>query len=1820
MAPSTIRRRTRDTATAGQTALFTTGPAGDAPARAFSDRAYQRDAVARVVDGLRGGGRGQLRAACGTGKTRMAQWSAERLVPHGGIVVIVVPTVGLVAQTLAAWAESDDDHRALAVCSDDSVAVEDQASTEDILEPVTTDSDVVDAWLRAGNTAAVRLIVGTHISAHVIGAGLQKAGIATDLLVIDEAHHSAGSVGKATALLHDDEVLPAVRRLYMTATPRMWESGKASDTAVYSMDDEHVFGPVLYHYPFSRAIDEGYLDDYRLVVVGVTRAEVLAVLRNSERHLGARGRLPDEHTAMVQAATARAAAELGLRRVIAFCPLVQDAKRFADTFQQTIDAIPPALRPRRPLHAAHVHGKMKQAQRREILSRLANPPDDGWSVISNARCLSEGVDLPTVDGIAFTAPKKSPTDIVQAVGRALRRDPEGSGIATIIVPILLADDDAAADDDTIDAGSYDVLWQVVRGLRAHDDMLGNALDTCRASHFTTESGLDRLDFILPDTHTAQAPKFVEHLTIRLVKSTTSKWWDGYAHLADFHARWGHSRVNPGHITGDGFRLGNWVSATRVAYKQNRIGADRVAALGKLDFIFDARAADWERGFSVAHAFCTEHGHLRPPATFRQDNVSLSAWLGSQRAAHARGTLPADRKARLDTIGMHWPRKQKGHSHTREERLAQVRDFYTAHGRLPSQKSDPALGAFLTKMRTAYRNGTLEQPVIDALDEMGIVWDTAAVIEQNWERGLAAATRYHMLYGHLDVRRSDQLHSLDEDEGFDLVGWLKLRRVEWQKGKLTDAQITALDEQDMPWRPHQARWEHSHAACAEFYAEHGHLRVPRNHTVHNVRGEEYRLCTWIDTQRAKRDTLTDDQVLMLDKVGMDWDPLTSRWTANLVALQEFHDEHGHLTVPEDLVNDDGINLSSVLSVCRTRRRQNTLPADRIAALDALGMDWEPGSARSWDRVMEALRAYYDQHGDILVPADLTTSKGTVVADWLTLQRKRYADGELSSTQIADLNSVGMIWQKRVSRWARSLAALTAVHERYGTINVSYAQAEQDPQARQVYTLVVQYRTARTKNKLSEDKIADLDALGLDWNPLSAREQQWQAAYEAVRVFHTQHGHLDIPPGHSIGDGADLDNWLAYQKAKHGRGQLPADRAKLLDALGIEWPAPSDPWDRAIAELQDYIRTVGPLSALRAGQQTASGFHIYGWVVRQRRRAEQGDLPAERVQHLRDLGALTRRPRTRKTTAAPKRTPWSEDLATLRQYHAEHGDINVSRDREPIVGAIVARVRAARRASTLPADRIAALEDLGINWEPRHSAKQRGISAARAFYAAHGHLLPEPGHIEGDVDLAGWISARRSARAADQLTDAQIAELDALGMVWDLQQATWDKELAAATAFHAEYGHLKVPHNFECADLRGKPYPLVRFLNQQRSHRRAGTLPANRVAALDALDMGWNPVQSRQETHQELWETHLAALREYHAEHGHIAVSKSQTHDGVDIGQAVHRARRQHSVGDLAADRAAALDALGMVWSPKDTAWRQMIEFLTAYRAEHGHIRVPDDVRTAPGILTGRGTHSTDGVEVRGWLGRQRTNRAAGELSDAQIAELDALGMIWERAEATEETWRAHFAVAQLFHQQHGHLNVPAVKPSQAKEINALYNWVCTQRRLHQEGGLGRDRVALLESIGMQWNPVPAKQAEWLRIFGEVKEFREQHGHFSFGCADATMIKLGKWLTHQRNLHAKGELRPDRAVLLTEIGMDWRPDHERAWSQAVARLRTYCETEGNPNDMPAKYKSPDGFGLYYWLRRARTMADRGDLPEPAVIDLVSCGLRITGRRSCQKPTTR
>jgi superfamily II DNA or RNA helicase len=683
-------------------------------------RAYQAEAVEALVAELAGGGRAQARMACGTGKTLVAASVAARLAA-AGVTVVLVPSIALVAQMLREWRAGCPVDRALAVCSDQT-AGGGGVSRGDLAAPVSTDPEFIAKWV--SGTAGRALIAGTYDSAARVADGLRLAGQEAELAVCDEAHHLAGAAGKVTAAaVHHG--FPARRFLFVTATARI-VTGASTDgeLAVASMDDEALFGRAAFAYPAGLAISEGWLKDYRLVVAAMSDAGAAALLEEGSELAGEGG--APLRMAAAQAALGMAVAELGLRRCVAFLPTVAQSLLFARTLPGTLALLPESRRPAGPVSAGFVHGKMSTTQRDIALGRLRRPPEGGWSVVANARCLTEGVDIPDIDSVLFAAPKDSVTDIVQAAGRPLRLSAE-AGTAAIIVPAVLPDDGAWDEEGSV--GRWDNVVRVVRALAAHDDRLAVSLTAARAARPARPPGTGPQ---LPDPIEVQAPpgtsaRILEALSVRIIDAATSPWWEWLALLGEFRREHGHADVPQRYQAQDGRQLGHWLARQRQALDGGTLTSEQVAALEELGVTRSPYDAAWERGLAHAVAYHAAHGHLNVPFSWAsEDGFPLGHWLGTNRKKISAGTLDPGRAAKLAALGF----RTQARAQAAFQRGLDHLDAYIAehgHARVPVAYTSPdgyRLGNWISDKRKLQH--TLPAAGKAALDDRGMIWDARTV--------------------------------------------------------------------------------------------------------------------------------------------------------------------------------------------------------------------------------------------------------------------------------------------------------------------------------------------------------------------------------------------------------------------------------------------------------------------------------------------------------------------------------------------------------------------------------------------------------------------------------------------------------------------------------------------------------------------------------------------------------------------------------------------------------------------------------------------------------------------------------------------------------------------------------------------------------------------------------------------------------------------------------------------------------------------------------------------------------------------------------------
>lgn len=458
-------------------------------------RPHQAVALQKVKSGFDTTDRGKLIMACGTGKTFTALKIAEDLVPAGGSALFLVPSISLLSQSLKEWSsEASVPLRLFAVCSDVRVGKRTQSEdigTYDLAYPASTSSQKLVTRMAAGADDEARTIIfSTYQSLGVISEA-QRLGIGEfDLVVCDEAHRTTGVTLSGEdesnfVSVHNQEFLQAKKRLYMTATPRIYDDTSKSkaqegDAVLCSMDDETLFGPEFHRLGFGEAVEAGLLSDYKVLVLAVDEEHVSKVFQAQLSREGTELKLDDAAkivgcwNGLSKKGVTQDAFSTDthpMRRAVAFSRSIKDSNRITALFGEIVDEYS-ALANERDLlrcEVEHVDGTFNALRRNEKLDWLREETgDDGLCrVLSNVRCLSEGVDVPALDAVMFLNPRNSIVDVVQSVGRVMRRA-EGKAYGYVILPIGIPSN-RTPDEALNDNKNYQVVWQVLQALRAHDD-------------------------------------------------------------------------------------------------------------------------------------------------------------------------------------------------------------------------------------------------------------------------------------------------------------------------------------------------------------------------------------------------------------------------------------------------------------------------------------------------------------------------------------------------------------------------------------------------------------------------------------------------------------------------------------------------------------------------------------------------------------------------------------------------------------------------------------------------------------------------------------------------------------------------------------------------------------------------------------------------------------------------------------------------------------------------------------------------------------------------------------------------------------------------------------------------------------------------------------------------------------------------------------------------------------------------------------------------------------------------------------------------------
>ncbi|WP_097868528.1 DEAD/DEAH box helicase [Streptomyces sp. rh34] len=890
-------------------------------------RPHQVEAVDAIVRGLSlpvdgtlpvGGLRSQVHMATGTGKTITAAMAALKLCPTG-VIGVLVPTLDLLTQTIEAWRRAGHQGPAVAVCS---------LGADPLLEALgvrcTTNPTQLALWAASGPV----LVFATYASLTPQGLAddqddtpdtaapgvLEQALRGSygqrmspfDLLVVDEAHRSSGSASKAWASVHDQARIPAQRRLYMTATPRLWEAGpRATDEVdgdasgagdvpqssgealggrlVASMDDVELYGPVLHETGLMESVERGILARFEVDVLEIRDPAPLTDDASLEERRGRR-------LAALQAALLKHADETGVRSYMTFHSRTLDAMSFARAMPETAARLhhtDPAAYPAR-VGSEWLSGEHPAPHRRDVLARYADGLDaEGWvcelSFLASCRVLGEGVDIRGkrgVQAVVFADTRSSPVEVVQIIGRALRQEPGDGKVSRIIVPVFLEPGEDPG--DMMASSSYRGLVAVLQGLRAHDDRVIErmALPTTTARGQITsvlaldpqEAAADKDD----EQHQVQDEGQVEDEGQEDVpdESPVAGPGDDDQDNADTDE---HQDDEEDEGQGDeetGAAPGTGVPLLRFSLLRD----PESIALFLRTRVLRPDSEVWLTGYNALRSWVREHGHAQVPSETTIElgddgaTYGLGSWVTEQRRAFRAGTLKPWRTDLLNELGMVWSVGDAAFW----KNLTAARAYMAAHGSLACPRGavmdGVAVGQWVANLRKP--GGLGSDPVraderCRALEAIDPDWNPDWPVE--WQRHYAAArTLLAEEQGPADVLPGVTVNGIDVGTWIakqtDPAVWDTL--LPEQSERLTALGLTPRPAAPAPGKSAAGAFERGIAALTQYAAREGRVVVPRAHVEETPHGA-VRLGTWISNTRTRRAKLSDQQREQLAALGIDW---------------------------------------------------------------------------------------------------------------------------------------------------------------------------------------------------------------------------------------------------------------------------------------------------------------------------------------------------------------------------------------------------------------------------------------------------------------------------------------------------------------------------------------------------------------------------------------------------------------------------------------------------------------------------------------------------------------------------------------------------------------------------------------------------------------------------------------------------------------------------------------------------------------------------------------------------------------------------------------
>jgi superfamily II DNA or RNA helicase len=1101
----------------------------------FKPRPHQKEAINECVQWFTEGeeSRGQLILPCGAGKTFTSLWIKEEL--KSNKTLVLVPSLALLRQIKNEWSKQrKTKYQYLCVCSEKDIDKDNKDSivthTYEIGGNVTTEASKILSFLNQDMNEKV--IFSTYQSLPSIINAIENTEISFDFIFCDEAHKTAGISKGLFGLVHDNKKVPAKRRLYATATPRIVKESlkkKLGDDLKYThdMNDPETFGEEFYRMTFKDAIDEDILVDYKIIAIGVNDLQLANYLQ--ER------RFVNDKISIDEVANNYALDyvmnKYYANHALTFHSRVKLAKEFASRHSKLFEKTT----------SFSVDGTQPTSIRNQILDEFKNSEK---AIISNARCLTEGVDVPTIDLVYFSDPKNSKIDIIQAVGRALRKK-EGKRLGYIVVPIYHSNNDDV--ENSISQGSYKNLLQVIRSLCDQDERLQDEINSIAFGKGKRRSKkidiISSFDEEIDSLHLIGfEDKLRESLFDQIIYKTSNNWDIWFLELKNYL-----EQNNDYPSKSDNKDLYAWVSQQRNRKKNKKLKFDEIRKLNSINFAWNIVEFKWNKAFANFEKYSKIN--IFPPCK-GIDSDDLVKWYKYQQncikdnkiisEVQKNKFLKIDSKFQGPAGRKKWIILYEDLINWRTENP----NKWPQYNRSDTKSRESKLYIFCTTIRKRYRENDLGNYWFDKMTEIHFNFEGKT---DNWTK------RYNKIKSIIEGRKTI---SIDEI-GYSEYTWVYRHKNDLEEGKLSEYKSKKIIELNLD--RFFETWEQTFEKVKSWTIENG--KVP-------TKTSNKDFYSWLHSQRTrykKFGTLSNNQIELLKSIGFDMEgrgneKKRDRWLEmyeNLVAFRQDNLDRW------PRFGKDGLE-GKLYNWCQANRqaqagthsggKRKPLKQWKVDKLNELGFHWsaEDKNKDAWEENYKEIQKFIGLDNSINIPLRINRKQNPLYTWWRN-QKKYVRDGKLSSRRLNKILALNLdltISSREFKNWEHNLEKLKNFLDENGTLSLPH---KENGKVNKLYAWFNNQKVAFRKNKLSAKRILAFENIGIDLKKIENQSNRdgftkWANRAKEIADFIKENGYY--PKVGKDKEQSNLYQSLARTKRAFKNNELSEKQLKLLNELNIE----------------------------------------------------------------------------------------------------------------------------------------------------------------------------------------------------------------------------------------------------------------------------------------------------------------------------------------------------------------------------------------------------------------------------------------------------------------------------------------------------------------------------------------------------------------------------------------------------------------------------------------------------------------------------------------------